>query len=58
LDISEVPIVMASKFPATVMMLRSVSNEGDVMPPPHFFSKGLKINGNEYVKVLHDMVKP
>jgi hypothetical protein len=35
-DISEVPIVMATKFLATVMVLGVVSNEGGVMPP-HFF---------------------
>jgi hypothetical protein len=52
-DVSEVPIVMATKFPATVMVLAVVSNEGDVMPP-HFFGKGLKIN----IKVLRDVVKP
>ena len=53
----EVPIVMATKFPATVMVLGVVSNEGDVMPP-HFFPKGLKINTDEYIKVLEEVVKP
>ena len=33
-DPSEVPIVMATKFPAMVMVLGVVSNKGDVMPPP------------------------
>jgi hypothetical protein len=56
-DISEVPIVMATKFPATVMVLGVVSNEGDVMPP-HFFQKGLKINAQEYLKVMEEVVKP
>jgi hypothetical protein len=42
-DPSEVPIIMSTKFPATVMVLGVVSNEGDVMPT-HFFPKGLKIN--------------
>ncbi len=56
-DISDVPIVMATKFPATVMVLGVVSNEGDVMPP-HIFAKGLKINTEEYVKVLKEVVKP
>jgi hypothetical protein len=36
-DISEVPVVMATKFPATVMVLGVVSNECDVMPP-HIFA--------------------
>ena len=56
-DISKGPIMMASMFPATVMVLGVISNEGDVMPP-HFFAKGLKINDEEYVKVLRDVVKP
>ncbi len=56
-DISDVPIVMATKFPATVMVLGMVSNEADVMPP-HIFAKGLKINTEEYVKVLKEVVKP
>ncbi len=34
-----------------------MSNEGDVMTP-HFFGKGLKVNAEEYVKVLRDVVKP
>jgi len=35
-DPSEVPVVMKTKFPATVMVLGVVSNKGDVMPP-HIF---------------------
>ena len=34
-DPSEVPIVMATKFPAMVMVLGMVSNKGNVIPPPH-----------------------
>jgi hypothetical protein len=48
---------MATKFPATVMVLGVVSNEGDVVPP-HIFAKGLKINTEEYLKVLKEVVKP
>ncbi len=33
-DPSEVPIVMSTKFPANVMVLGVISNEGDIMPPP------------------------
>jgi hypothetical protein len=33
-DPSDVPIVMRTKFLATVMVLGVVSNKGDVMPPP------------------------
>jgi hypothetical protein len=39
------------------MVLGVVSNEGDVMPP-HIFAKGLKINTDEYLKVMEDVVKP
>ncbi len=55
-DISEVPILMATKFPSTVMVLGVVSNEGYVMPP-HFVGKGLKVNAKECMKVLPDVVK-
>ena len=32
-DPKEVPIVMSTKFPASVMVLGVVSNEGHMMPP-------------------------
>ncbi|QQP37208.1 Transposable element tcb2 transposase [Caligus rogercresseyi] len=48
-DPSEVPIVMATKFPATVM--------GDVMPP-HVFEAGLRVNSKVYLDVLKNIVKP
>jgi DNA-binding Lrp family transcriptional regulator len=56
-DIREVPVVMSTKFPTTVMVLGVVSNEDDVMPP-HFFPRGLKINTEEYIRVLREVVKP
>ena len=56
-DPEDVPHVMHTKFPATVMVLSVVSNQGDVMPP-HFFKKGHRVNAEEYVKVLRDVVKP
>ncbi len=56
-DPTEVPIVMSTKFPANVMVLGVISNKGDVMPP-HIFAKGLKINTDEYLKVMEDVVKP
>ena len=36
---SEIPVVMHTKFPATVMVLGVISDERDFMPvmPPHFF---------------------
>lgn len=56
-DPSEVPVVMATKFPATVMVLGVVSNEGDVMPP-HFFPKGLRLTADAYIGILETVVKP
>lgn len=56
-EISEVPIVMQTKFPASVMVLGVVSNEGDVMPP-HFFDKGARINAALYINTLETVVKP
>ena len=53
----DVPHVMHTQFPATVMVLSVVSNKGHVMPP-HFFEKGLRVNAEEYMKVLRDVVKP
>lgn len=56
-DPSDVPIVMATKFPATVMVLGVVSNKGDVMPP-HVFEAGLRVNADVYLDVLRNTVKP
>jgi hypothetical protein len=57
LGISEVPSVITTKFLATVILLGVVSNKGD-MRLSNFFARGLKINAEEYVKVLRGMVKP
>ncbi|XP_046868909.1 uncharacterized protein LOC124461437 [Drosophila willistoni] len=54
---TEVPVVMHTKFPATVMVLGVVSNKGHVMPP-HFFSQGLRVNSAAYIEVLETVVKP
>ena len=48
---------MHTKFPATVMVLGVVSNEGHVMPL-HFFPQGLKVNLAAYIDVLSTVVKP
>ena len=47
----EVRTTMHTKFPASVMVLGVVSNEGDVMPP-HFFTEGLRVNAAAYTEVL------
>ena len=56
-DPSEVPIIMRTKFPATVMVLGVVSNKGDIMPP-HIFEAGLKVNTDVYLEVMMTVVKP
>lgn len=56
-DASDVPTVMHTKFPASVMVLGVVSSDGDVMPP-YFFEQGLKINAAVYIHVLETVVKP
>ncbi|UYV68766.1 hypothetical protein LAZ67_6000748 [Cordylochernes scorpioides] len=56
-DSSEIPVVMHTKFPASVMVLGVISSEGDVMPP-HFFEKGLRMNADTYINVLETVVKP
>ncbi|UYV64486.1 hypothetical protein LAZ67_3000928, partial [Cordylochernes scorpioides] len=56
-DPSEIPVVMHTKFPASVMVLGVISSEGDLMPP-HFFEKGLRMNADTYINVLETVVKP
>ena len=46
-----VPRVMKTKFPATVMVFYVVSSEGHIMPP-HIFEVGLKVNTKVYLDVL------
>ena len=48
---------MHTNFPATVVVLVVVSNEGHVMPP-HFFPQGLRVNSAAYIDVLGTAVKP
>ena len=48
---------MKNKFPATVMVMGVVSNQGNVMPP-HIFAAGLKINTEVYLDVMTTVVKP
>ena len=51
----DVPRVMKTKFPATVMVFGVVSSEGHIMPP-HIFEVGLKVNTKVYLDVLKSMV--
>ena len=48
---------MKTKYPATVMVLGVVSNEGDIMTL-YFFKQGLKGNANAYLDVLQNDVVP
>ena len=52
-----VPRVMKTKFPATVMVFGVVSSEGHIMPP-HIFEVGLKVNTKVYLDVLKSVVIP
>ena len=54
---SEVPRVMHTKYPPTVMVLGVVSSEGHVMPP-YIFPQGLRVNAAGYINVLKTVVKP
>ena len=53
----DVPRVMKTKFPPTVMVFGVVSSEGHIMPP-HIFEVGLKVNTKEYLDVLKSVVIP
>ena len=53
----DVPRVMKTKFPATVMVFDVVSSEGDILPP-HIFEVGLKVNTKVYLDVLKSVVIP
>ena len=53
----DVPRVMKTKFPATVMVFGVVSSEGHIMPP-HISEVGLKVNTKVYLDVLKSVVIP
>ena len=53
----DVPRVMKTKFPATVMVFGVVSSEGYIMPH-HIFEVGLKVNTKVYLDVLKSVVIP
>ena len=53
----DVPRVMKTKFPATVMVSGVVSSESHIMPP-HIFDVGLKVNTKVYLDVLKSVVIP
>ena len=53
----DVPRVMKTKFPATVMIFGVLSCEGHIMPS-HIFEVGLKVNTKVYLDVLKSVVIP
>ena len=53
----DMPRVMKTKFPATVMIFGVVSSEGHIMPP-HIFEVSLKVNTKVYLNVLKSVVIP
>ena len=54
---TDVPRVVKTKFPATIMVFVVVSSEGYIMPP-HIFEVGLKVNTKVYLDVLKSLVIP
>ena len=52
-----VPRVMKTKFPATVMVFGVDTSEGHTMPT-HIFDVGLKVNTKVYLDVLKSVVIP
>ena len=53
----DVPRVIKTKFPATVIVFGVVSSDGHIMPP-HIFEVGLKVNTKVYLDVLKRVVIP
>ena len=52
-----VPRVIKTKFPATVLVFGVVSSEGHIIPP-HIFEVGLKVYTKVYLDVLKSVVIP
>ena len=53
----DVPRMMKTKFPVTVMVFGVFSSEDYIMPP-HIFEVGLKVNTKVYLDVLKSVVIP
>ena len=53
----DVPRVMKTKFPATVMVFGVVSSKGHIMPS-HIFKVSLKVNTKVYLDMLKSVVIP
>ena len=53
----DMPRMMKTKYPFTVMVFGVVSSEGHIMPP-HIFEVGLKVNTKVYLDVLKSVGIP
>ena len=53
----DVSKVMQAKFLATVIVFGVTPLEGDIMLP-YFFPKGLRVNTDEYLKILKEHTLP
>ena len=51
----EVPPVMQSKNPASIIVFGGIASD-DYVTPPHFIKVGLKINTVQYMKILERVV--
>ncbi len=54
---SDIPPVMWSKYPASVLVLSVITSNGKKMPPC-FFPQGPKVGTKDYLEVLQKKVKP
>lgn len=54
---ADVPAIMSSKKPASVMVFAAITSEGHVMPP-FFFEAGQTVTAAVYLSLLKDVVKP
>ena len=53
----DVPPVLRSKHPASVMVFGAVASDWRVIPP-HFIPAGLRIDAKEYLAILQDVLIP
>ena len=54
---NDVPRVMKTKFPNTVMVFGMISSDRDMMPP-HIFEMGLRVNTEIYLHVMETVMLP
>ncbi len=57
-DPEDVPIVMKTKFPSSIMVLGVISSKGGDVMPPHFFGTKETVTKEVYLRVLEDVIVP